>query len=48
MEVKDLIEKFLLENPQFIESKRKERNTKRNKTRNLNKEKIYKEGTRNG
>lgn len=48
MEVKELIEKFLLENPQFIENKRKERNTKRNKTRNLNKEKIYKEGTRNG
>lgn len=48
MEVKELIEKFLLENPQFIESKRKERNTKRNKTRNLNKEKIYEEGTRNG
>ena len=48
MEVKELIEKFLLENPQFIENKRKERNTKRNKTRNLNKEKIYKEETRNG
>lgn len=47
MEVKELIEKFLLENQQFIENKRKERNTKRNKTRNLNKEKIYKEGTRN-
>ena len=48
MEVKELIEKFLLENPQFIENKRKERDTKINKTRNLNKEKIYKEETRNG
>lgn len=48
MEVKELIEKFLLENPQFIENKQKERDTKINKTRNLNKEKIYKEETRNG
>lgn len=38
IEVKELIEKFIAENPEFIINKRQERNNKRNETRKKNKE----------